>query len=589
MRLPLAVAALALGCASAPPAGPRVAAEPADARVLRIADEYLARFFERQPEYATLAGWTAADHGAVFDPSLAALAPWQAFEDDVSARLHAVDPRSLGDLARTTRAMVLEAVDSSRGFRACRSELWDVSSTWGWQSDVPQVGEAQPVGTPELRRKALARLRGWARTVDARIADLREGLRLGYIASRENAAAVVSEVDGLLATPPRDSPFVRPAAKDGDPTFRAEMERAAVEELVPALRRYRDFLAKEYAPRARPLPGVAGLPWGPACYTAAVRRFVTLDVPAATIHQTGLSEMARIRGEMEAIARRSFGSGDVSAVLKRLRTDPAYQFRSPDEIRAAAQGAIDRAWAAAPRWFARLPTSRVRVEPIPEFQRATAPADHYSPPTEGNGHMGVYWVNAFVPPSRSRAGLESSAFHETVPGHHLQGALALEAAEVPVGRWLWNSAYDEGWALYSERLAREMGLYSTDVDVMGQLSDEAHRAARLVVDSGMHAMGWPRQRCIDYMLENTTLSPQKAASETDRYAALPGQAVAYLLGALEIRRLRAEAERALGPRFDVRAFHDAVLSSGPLPLAELRERIGAWIAAGGQPPRSAAR
>jgi uncharacterized protein (DUF885 family) len=207
--------------------------------------------------------------------------------------------------------------------------------------------------------------------------------------------------------------------------------------------------------------------------------------------------------------------------------------------------------------------------------------ESYSGATAGGGGEGIFWVNAFVPPSRSKAGLESIAFHEAVPGHHLQVALAKETADVPVARWIWNSAYGEGWALYAERLAEEMGLFSSDVDLMGRLSFEALRAARLVVDSGMHALGWSRQQAIDYLLENTTLTPEVASSEVDRYAAVPGQAVSYMLGALEIRRLRSQAERALGPRFDIRSFHDVVLSAGTLPLGALRERVEAWVAGGG--------
>jgi uncharacterized protein (DUF885 family) len=592
-RAAVGLSVLFLGCtAHRPPAQPTPASPApaagaptspapggASALVLALADEYLTRKYAAQPENATLEAWPAADHGTVQDVSPAAQARWQAFEDDLSARLHAVVPAGLTERALLTRAIVLEEVNASRQLRICRRELWAVrASMWPWQTVAVSLASVQPVGTAALRVQAVARLRGLARMVDAHIANLREGLRLGYTASRENVAAAIAQVDALIAPPPRDSPLARPAARDGDPAFRASLEGALAEEFIPAARRYRDFLAVEYAPGARAIPGILALPDGAACYRAAVRSSVTLEVPAQVIHETGLAELARIRREMEDISERSFGTRDVSEVLRRLRADPIHQYRSPEAIIGSAQAALDRAWAAAPKWFARLPAARVRIRPYEEFRRASAPADSYEFGTAESGGQGTYRINAFVPPSRSRAGLESTAFHETVPGHHLQLALARETADVPVAKWIWNSAYTEGWGLYAEGLAEEMGLFSSDVDRMGRLSAEAVRATRLVVDSGMHALGWSHQQAVDYMLANTSLGPERASSEVDRYAAVPGQAVSYLLGALEIRRLRSEAQRALGPRFDIRVFHDVVLGAGTLPLTALRERVEAWVA-----------
>ncbi len=578
---------LLLGCATPRPSA-RVAppADPAEAstKVLAQADEYLARYFATYPEAATLEDWPAADHGAVDDVSPAAIKRWHAYLDEVSSRLHAADPAVLTEPARLSRAVVLEEVDGARQARVCRGELWEVRANSSWPSRAAQLAAVQPVGTPAARVQALARLRGLARMVDVRIANLREGLRLGYAANRENVEAAIAQLDALLAAPPRESPLAKVAARDGDAAFRAEVEGALAGELLPAMRRYRDVLAAEYLPRARAVPGVLALPDGAACYQAAVRRFLTLQVPAAEIHAIGLAELARLRGEMGVLAERRFGSRDVPAVLERLRSDPAFRFGSSREIVAAAEAAVDRAWAAAPRWFARLPAARVRIEPYPEFRRVSAPMDSYDTGTSASGGDGIYRINAFVPPSRSRAGLEAIAFHETVPGHHLQTALARESAAAPAAQWIWNSGYGEGWALYTEGLAEEMGLYTSDVDRMGRLSSEALRAARLVVDSGMHALGWSRQRALDFLLANTAVSATLAASEVDRYAAVPGQAVSYTLGALEIARLRAEAERTLGPRFDVRSFHDAVLGSGTLPLPTLRQQVGAWVSSRAQRP-----
>jgi uncharacterized protein (DUF885 family) len=275
-------------------------------------------------------------------------------------------------------------------------------------------------------------------------------------------------------------------------------------------------------------------------------------------------------------------------LLERLRSDTSYTFHTRDEMLARAQDALDRARQQIPRWFGRVPRAPVRVQPYPEFQARSAPVERYSPSTASGRLEGVYFINVFDPARKSRAMTESTAFHETVPGHHFQIALALERPEVPsIGRYLFNAAFAEGWALYAERLADEMGLFSGDLDRMGLLSSEAFRAARLVIDTGLHAFGWSRQQAIDYLLANTTIEPASAASEVDRYAASPGQATAYMVGALEIRKLRGAAADALGARFDVRAFHDAVLGGGAVTLPMLRETIARWMAAQAAHPQRA--
>jgi uncharacterized protein (DUF885 family) len=239
-----------------------------------------------------------------------------------------------------------------------------------------------------------------------------------------------------------------------------------------------------------------------------------------------------------------------------------------------------------PQWFGLVPKSPVAVEPVPAFQEPNAPGGFYNNPAEDGSRPGIYYINLYEAEKQSRAGVESTAFHEAYPGHHLQSVIALERTGLhPIGRYIFLSGFGEGWGLYSERLADEMGLFSGDVDRMGLLSAEAHRAARLVVDAGMHALGWSRDRAIEYLLTNTALSRSSAESEIDRYIAVPGQATSYMLGNLEIRRLREEARTKLGDRFDIKTFHDRVLEDGAVPLSVLAAKIERWIAAGGEGAR----
>jgi uncharacterized protein (DUF885 family) len=456
-----------------------------------------------------------------------------------------------------------------------------VSPTFtGWQSVLALVWSTQPVRSEDARRDAVERTRAIPRYLDNEIANLREGLRLGYTAPKSNVASVIRQMDALIAAPPRESPFFEPAVRDSNATFQRDLISFIGGDLRESIKRYREFLASEYMPKARETVGVSANPDGAACYRAAVRLFTSLDRSADDIHQTGLREMAKIRAEAATIGKRSFGTDDPSKLMRQLANDRRYTFPTREAVIAAAQSAVDRAERAMPQWFGTLPKAKVVIQPFAAFQEQSAPLGQYNSPSDDGSRPGVYLINTYEPEKQSRAGgLESTAFHETYPGHHLQVAIAKERTGAhPITRYFFSGAFVEGWGLYSERLADEMKLFSGDVDRVGLLSNEALRAARLVVDAGMHGLGWSRQQAIDYLIANTAESENAATSEVDRYIAVPGQATSYMLGNLEIRALRAQAERELGAKFDIKAFHDRVLGNGGVTLAILRSKIERWIA-----------
>ena len=563
-------------CATRGPAAPSSRARE---RVLALEDEYLRERFRRLPEEATRTGWPGADHAGVTDVRPETIAEWQRFEDALLERARAVDRASLaGTPEAVTLGILLQALEGSVAARPCRTELWAVSSIGGWPGQFASLAEVQPVGTPALNEAAKARLRRLAVRIDQEIANLREGAALGYVATRENVERVLGELDGLLATEPAAWPFTRPGARANDPALKGELTAIVEGDVRPAVERYRAFLAREYLGRARTKPSLLSLPDGERCYRGSVRRAVTLDVEPLVIHRTSLARMETIQAEMRRIAERSFGTSDVTSLLRRLREDPAFRFKDREEILAVTNAAVERAAAAAPRWFGRVPRAPVRVREYPEFRRAANPAESYSQDFSTGKLAGIYFINAFDPEHKPRADVESTAFHEAIPGHHFQIALAYERGGGPrIGKYVGNSGFAEGWALYAEHLASEMGLFSADVYRLGGLASEAFRAARLVVDSGLNVLGWSRQRAVDYLVVNAGVDPGFAATEVDRYVAWPGQASAYMLGALEIPRLRGEVEKALGSRFDVRAFHDAVLEDGAVTLPMLRERIARFV------------
>ncbi len=552
------------------------------ARVRRLADGYLAAYFERHPDEATLDGVADARHDRLPDDGPAAIARWWVREDAWLAQLERLDAAPLaGHPEWIAYGIMREALEGSLGTRLCRFELWNVSHTGGgWLAVVTSLGAVQPVGTDAARREALARWRAIPGYIATATANQREGLRVGYTAPQGNVRIVLTQLDTLLVTPLEQSPLYGPARRDSAPGFRAALGRVITREITPAMRRYREFLAQEYLPRARAAIGVSANPYGAECYRASIRAATGLALSPDSIHRLGLATVAELEGEMRAIAERSFGTRDVAGLLERLRTDSASTFRSRDQMLASARGAVARARAAMPGWFGRLPRAEVVVEPYPAFRERESVGE-WNPPAEDGSRPGIYFLSTYDPAHKSRADAEPLTFHETIPGHHLQGTIALERGEaIPaIARYFWSPGFGEGWAEYAEQLADEMGLYSSDTARLGALADITLSATLLVVDTGINAFGWSREQAIAYIREHTRVPRLRAEVAVDRYPIWPAQGLSYGLGRLEIRRLRAAAERTLGARFDVKVFHDRVLEDGALPLPLLREKIERWIAA----------
>ncbi len=567
------LAALAAGC-GAPVRPP----DPAAVRVEAIATEFVDAYYRQFPEEAYEVGYPDAPLDRFGDRGAAAAARFDARIDAWLKELRAIDPDALAATpARITYAFALARLEALAARRVCRMDWWNVSPTWtGWQSQLVATLTAQPVGNAGERAAALARIADLDRYLITEIGLLREGMASGYRAPAVNVRAVLRQVDTLLATAPDESPFYDPARRAGDSGFRHAYRQILTDEVYPALRAYGRFLATEYA--GREAVGVAANPDGAACYRASVLFHASLDLDPEEIHRIGLREKARIQGEMRAIARDAFGTDDLSGLLERLRTEPQFTFASEQDVLDYVTAAVRRGEAAVPGWFGQVPRAELVIRRSPEFERDSG-GGFYAAGAPDGSRPAVYQVGTYNPTRISKAGQESTAFHESYPGHHLQGIVALYNQSLhPIQRFMYVSGMAEGWGLYAERLADEMGLYSSELARLGMLSNEAFRAARLVVDPGLHVLGWSRDQAIDYLLAHTAEGRPAIESEVDRYLAVPGQATSYLLGSLEIQRLRRLAEDRLGARFDIRAFHDRVLADGGVTLPMLRTAIEAWIA-----------
>ena len=548
---------------------------PAPSAIEQLADEYLAAWMEQDPTMGTYYDIPGARHDRLPDNALTALAAWDAKEDAWLEALQQLPaPTEIGSRDWITYGLLKEELEGSIALRICRDELWQASATTSWHSSLPFVFDVQPLGSPALHDQALARLRQMSTYIDTEISNLRLGLELGYSAPRVTVEAVPEQIRSMVND---ESIFLSPARRSDDAAFIAAVTALYAEQIVPALERYADFIENEYLPQAREVLAVSANPDGAACYPARVRHFVTEAVPAAEIHAIGREQVAKIREEMRVVLDAHFEGADTSEFLRHINDDPAFTFDSEDAVLQYSVDGLVAAKGAVPKAFGLLPKADVMVKPYPDF--AASGSGEYHSSSEDGTRPGIFYIAVVDPTGRSRTNQLATLHHETYPGHHLQGAIALELGDSvhALARYLWNSGYGEGWALYAERLAEELGLYPTPLDKMGLYSDQIARASRLVIDSGLHTLGWSREQAVDYMMANSGWAPVDIENEINRYISWPGQATAYMLGMLEIRRLRTEAEQALGEDFDLRAFHDRVVGMGSITLPMLEQSIGAWI------------
>jgi uncharacterized protein (DUF885 family) len=490
-----------------------------------------------------------------------------------------------------TASALEELLVAELAFRDAGLEGWTVDPIEGPQVAFMSLESYQPVTSPGEGAAMLARWAAMGPWLDRHIDRLRASLDRGLASPASPVRRAIAEVDDLLAAPTASWALLRPAAAE-HPTwdgaqrssFAEGLAAAAELGLRPALERYRSFLALEVLPRGRPdeRPGLVHLEDGPEAYARLARAHTSLDLSPEEIHRIGLEESARIDDDLATLAGRVLGTRDLADALARLRADPAVHFATGQQVVTTARDALARATETIGDWFGTVPLAPCEVVEIPAHEAEHGTIAYYLEPAADGTRPGRYYVNASRPATRPRYEAEALAYHESVPGHHLQISIAQERPDLPAfRRFAGTTAFVEGWGLYAERLADEMGLYTGDLDRIGILSFDGWRASRLVVDTGMHALGWSRDRAIEFMTRHTALAPNNIANEIDRYISWPGQALAYKLGQLELLRLRDVARRRLGPSFDIRVFHDVVLREGALPLGTLAEVVERWLASEG--------
>jgi uncharacterized protein (DUF885 family) len=559
---------------------PLHAADDDRARVTALADRYVAEYQTHFPLSYAFSGLPVARHDGIDINAAADITRWHALMKSMGDELATISPDAFaGEPEWVTWQFLDQAFRQDAMTSICRNELWSVSPL-GWQAGLPQVAGIQPVGTDEARAQALTRWRGVGAFVDREIANLREGQRLGYSASEDAVRSTLSQLDELLALKPGESPLMEPATRDKTRAFAADWLAVIEGTVWPAIVRYRDYVRDEYLPRARKSPSLEGMPDGRACYRALIFSTATVEVDPDALFERAQQEVARERAHAVEMGRKLFGDRvtDWKSLGEVIRADPQERFASADAIRDFTQSVYERANAAASRMVLTPPAGKVVLEPFPEFQQATAPGGQYLPAAEDGSRPATYLYRN-VALDIYRTSLENVILHETLPGHHLQIAVLAEHGRKgnhPVARLLFFSGPGEGWATYAEDFAYELGLYDSDRDYIGRYMSSI--TPWIVLDLGMQVKGWTMEQALAYAIEARPLRPPEDVKDTVAFiSSAPGFVIAYPLGGLKWEEMRARAEKALGARFDVRAFHQVMLEDGMLPFAALEAKLDRWI------------
>lgn len=513
----------------------------------------------------------------------------QAFEREWLARIEAIDTSALNDQDRLSVEIFKHDRKIAIEGEQFPDHLIPLDQFYNFAGLLAQLGSgtsAQPFATVADYDNWLKRAGQIPALFDQAIANMREGMQAGVVQPKILMERALGQLDALTPEDPTQSLFYKPVGAMPDSFTPADRERLTAaytamihEQINPAYRKLADFVRDEYLPHCRDSAGLGALPGGDQWYAYNVRRITTTDLTPAQIHQIGLDEVERIHAEMHKVIAGLGFKGDLHAFFKFLQTDKRFEFASEDALLAAYNGLRERVDAGVPKLFAVTPKAGFEIRPVEPFRAKSAAGGSYMSPSEDGSRPGIFYVNTYDLPTRKTWDMEDLYLHEAIPGHHFQLAIQQELDGVPAFRRFGGvTAFIEGWALYTESLGEQLGVYQDPYSYFGYLQNELWRAIRLVVDTGLHSKGWTREQVIEYMLANSAESETQSVAEAERYMAIPGQALAYKIGQLRIKALRDKAAAALGDRFDIREFHTQVLKDGAVPLDILERKIDRWVA-----------
>ena len=513
--------------------------------------------------------------------------------DKYLARIAAFDPAGLPAAERISYDLLRYNLQQSLDALKYPSHLIPINQIFGQHLLFAQLGSgraAQPFRTVKDYENWLSRAASFPAVIDGWMKDMREGIKAGVVLPKALVLPMLPQLEELGNDNLDKNVYMSPVKKfpagvseDDQKRLTAAYTALVREKMAPAHRRLLGFMRDTYLPASRATVGLSAIPGGKAWYAFEAKSSTTTDLTPEAIHTIGLNEVARIRALFETAKARTGFKGTLKEFIAHLNTAPELRFKTREEIQAAYESLRPRVDAKVPAFFGRLPKTPFEIRPVEAFREVAAAPAQYSGGLADGSRPGIFYYNAYQPETRTRFTTTAIFVHEAIPGHHFEGSLAREHGSLPAFRRFGGSgAYSEGWGLYSEMLGEEMGLYDDHWQYVGRLSLEIWRAVRLVVDTGLHAKGWTREQSIAYFLENVPQGEIVATQEVERYIGVPGQALSYKIGEIKIRELRTRAEKALGKKFDIRAFHDEILTHGSVPLSVLEAAVDRWIAGKGQ-------
>lgn len=550
------------------------------AQVTALADQYVAEYKVRFPMSYAFSGLPMDRYDGVDINEPSDLQRWREFERRLEGRLQRIQPDAFaGEPEWVTWHFLNQALKQNAATDVCRSELWRVSAL-GWQTGLSQLIGVQPVGTDEARAQALTRWRKIAPWIDQEIANLKEGQRLGYLATQASVKSTIEQLDNIVDGPASKTGYLELAERDKTPAFAAEWTRVIESSVLPALQRYRNFLRDAYLPHARTKVSIESHPNGRACYRGLIFSTVTIDADPVALYDLAVRQVEKERAIALTLGKKLYGdkATDWKSLSALMLADPRNRFATTEEVRAYTQRTYERAYAAASKMVLTPPVGQVKLEPFPEFQQESAPSGQYLPAADDGSRPATYYYRN-VPKDLYRASLQNVILHETLPGHHLQQAFLAERGRKenhPIGRLLYFSGPGEGWATYAEDFAQEIGLYESDLDYIGRMMGSI--TPMMVVELGMQVKGWSVEQAVEYLREAMPMRPpERAPQSVALISSLPGFVLAYPLGGMEWEKMRARAQAGLGKSFDARAFHQMELEDGMLPFVALSAKLERWI------------
>ncbi|WP_187696273.1 DUF885 domain-containing protein [Xanthovirga aplysinae] len=541
----------------------------------QLADIYVSNSFKFYPELGTFYGIDNPDHAGLSDNSLSGLEARQAAEDSLIVAVRTINPDELSKSDLITYNILKNALESSINNRICKKHLWTINQMDAFYTWFRYIGNTQPVGDTKSREDAIQRWKQIPRYIRVDRENNKLGLESGYALPEVIVKQVIDQLDQLTSGPLDTNPFFLPALRDTSEQFKTELKTIVLDEILPEIATYKEFLQNEYLDKARAELSISSIPNGTECYQASLSGYTTLNEAPEVIFQWGEEAIALRERKITKIGNKVYGELEIPAIQNAFKSDKSNYFTTKEEILEAAQAAISRAKSKTPEFFGLVPKADVELEPIPELEERTG-SSRYLPASDDGSRPATYIQQTYMPDTKNKGDIETTAFHETYPGHHLQIAISRELVQShQITKYVGNSGFSEGWARYTETLADEMGLYSSDKSRLAMLMG---LPTGMIVDPGIHFKNWTREEAINYTLQKqTSYSRADAERYVDRISVWPGQMTTYGVGEMYFLKLRQKAEEKLGKEFNLKEFHDKCLQNGTVPLDFVNEQVKNWL------------